>query len=71
MEGGSPSPEVTRVPSPGSWTSLSLFCLPNEVVGKLSEVIVYLLGLLPPAADPEARIQVQVLYLGNDLRKYP
>lgn len=38
-------------------------------MGELNERMLFLFGLLSPGADPKARIQVQVLYLGNDRRK--
>lgn len=49
--------------------SSSLLAALMRFVGELNEVTVCLLDLLPPAADPKARIQVQILYLGSDLKR--
>lgn len=70
MDGGSQSPEVARaqVLALGPVSS-SLLAALMRFVGELNEVTVCLLDLLPPAADPKARIQVQVLYLGSDLKR--
>lgn len=77
MDGGSPRPETAPHPRPPGcepWLldqSLPIFCLLDGFVHRLREIILCFLGLLPPAAESKARVQVQMLYLGSDLRRHP